>query len=243
MSEYYAVQRSDDSLKHYGVRGMKWGVRKAIKSGNVKRLSKQYNKAAKKLAKLNAKTDIKTQTAKANKYNKIAKRAGKVGIAGAGTLAGLHLGKDVNNVLSRIYGRHSLNASKTYSEQLASTAVGSTTARKKALNLADKYESAQRKAAERAGKFEDSIGTTNSRGIVGMAARAAAVGGLGTAAVAKSKAIAAKRRTTAKGHAKAVAKRDAYRKEMQTAFKGTKYAKLPSIPANNNRHGKKRKRA
>ena len=30
MAQYYGVQRSDEYLAHYGVRGMKWGVRKAI---------------------------------------------------------------------------------------------------------------------------------------------------------------------------------------------------------------------
>ena len=48
----YAVERSDEYLAHYGIRGMKWGVRRAIKSGNSARLGRQYAKAQKKLAKL-----------------------------------------------------------------------------------------------------------------------------------------------------------------------------------------------
>ena len=51
--------------------------------------------------------------------------------------------------------------------------------------------------------------------------------GLGTAAVSKAKAHAAKKRTTTEGHAKAVAERDAWKKEMQSAFKGTKYSNMP----------------
>ena len=52
MSEYYAVVRSTDHLAHYGVKGMKWGVRKAIARGNQKALDRHFRKAAKKLAKL-----------------------------------------------------------------------------------------------------------------------------------------------------------------------------------------------
>ena len=48
----YAIERNENYLAHYGIRGMKWGVRKAIASGNSARLSKQYAKAQKKLAKL-----------------------------------------------------------------------------------------------------------------------------------------------------------------------------------------------
>lgn len=50
MGEYYAVERSSDYLAHYGVRGMKWGIRKAIDRihSNV-RMSKNYMKARKKL--------------------------------------------------------------------------------------------------------------------------------------------------------------------------------------------------
>ena len=84
MSEYYAVVRSGDYLAHYGVKGMKWGVRKAIEKGNEKKLDRQYKKAAKKLAKLNQRADVEVQTQKAVKLNKVAKTAGKIGAAGAG---------------------------------------------------------------------------------------------------------------------------------------------------------------
>lgn len=52
MAQYYAIERSSDYLAHYGVRGMKWGVRKALDriGGNFRR-SKQYMDAHKKLQK------------------------------------------------------------------------------------------------------------------------------------------------------------------------------------------------
>lgn len=52
MNSYYGVQRSTDHLAHYGVKGMRWGVRKALATGNERALAKHYRKAAKKLAKL-----------------------------------------------------------------------------------------------------------------------------------------------------------------------------------------------
>lgn len=75
----YGVERSNEYLAHYGIRGMKWGVRKAIKSGNSARLSKQYAKASKKLAKL------EKQAGKTGKY---ARRAALMG-AGAAAAGGL----------------------------------------------------------------------------------------------------------------------------------------------------------
>ena len=76
----YAVERSPEYLAHYGIRGMKWGVRKAIASGNSARLGRQYAKAQKKLAKLEK---------RAGKTKKYARRAALMGVgaAAAGGLA------------------------------------------------------------------------------------------------------------------------------------------------------------
>lgn len=79
-NEYmYAIERNGDYLAHYGVRGMKWGVRKAIERGNSRALSRQYAKAQKKLAKL------EKRAANGKKY---AKRAAALG-AGAAAAGGL----------------------------------------------------------------------------------------------------------------------------------------------------------
>lgn len=60
MPKYYGVQRSGEYLAHYGVKGMKWGVRKAIESGNTARLGRHYAKAQAKLRRLNARADLNT---------------------------------------------------------------------------------------------------------------------------------------------------------------------------------------
>lgn len=78
----YAIERSPEYLAHYGIRGMKWGVRKAIKTGNSKALSRQYAKAQKKLAKL------ENRAAKSGKYARRAALMG-AGAATAGAVAGL----------------------------------------------------------------------------------------------------------------------------------------------------------
>lgn len=88
----YAVERDGAYLAHYGVKGMKWGVRKAIERGNDRALGRQYRKAAKKLAKL------EKRAASGKKYAKRAARLG-AGAAVAGGLAALGtsgVGKIVN---------------------------------------------------------------------------------------------------------------------------------------------------
>lgn len=76
----YAVDRSDEYLVHYGIKGMRWGVRKALETGNTKKLSRMYKKAAKKLAKLE----------KRSNGVKYAKRAARLG-AGAALAGGVAL--------------------------------------------------------------------------------------------------------------------------------------------------------
>ena len=78
--KYYGVERSTDHLAHYGVKGMRWGVRKAIATGNQRSLDRHYRKAAKKLAKL--------QKIGNNPYKYAAKSAAYgVAAAGTGTIA------------------------------------------------------------------------------------------------------------------------------------------------------------
>ena len=79
----YAIDRSEEYLAHYGIKGMKWGVRKAIAAGGTglgnRKLARQYKKAQKKLAKLEK---------RANNGAKYARRAAALG-AGAAAAGGL----------------------------------------------------------------------------------------------------------------------------------------------------------
>lgn len=85
MGEYYAVIRSTDHLAHYGIKGMKWGVRKAIALGDSKKLDKEFNKAAKKLSKLQDKAlNSKKYAAKATAYGAAAAGAGALAVGGTG---------------------------------------------------------------------------------------------------------------------------------------------------------------
>lgn len=82
-NEYmYAIERDPEYLAHYGIKGMKWGVRKAIERGNQRALGRQYRKAQKKLAKL------EKRAANGAKYARRAARLG-AGAAAAGGLAAL----------------------------------------------------------------------------------------------------------------------------------------------------------
>lgn len=114
----YAVERSPEYLAHYGIRGMKWGVRKAIASGNSARLGRQYAKAQKKLAKLEK---------RAGKTKKYARRAALMGTgaAAAGGLAALGTKGTVNVMGGITRGTRSAgNALMNASRGLHGTKVG-----------------------------------------------------------------------------------------------------------------------
>lgn len=85
----YAIERNPDYLAHYGIKGMRWGVRKAIESGNANRLSRQYTKALKKLTKLEK---------RANSGAKYARRAAALGAGAA--LAGHVASKGVSKSMA-----------------------------------------------------------------------------------------------------------------------------------------------
>lgn len=227
MSEYYAVERTGFSLQHYGVKGMKWGVRKAIQKGGARgerKLARQYAKAQKKLAKLTENADVKRQSELSKRYDKVAKVAGKVGLAGAGVLAGLHGAKNVNHLL---YLKNKEKAAELYDKYQTADHGGNRYSYKE---LQGAYQRKSDDAFDRYNYADDALSPEygGTRSLIGTTARVAAAGGLGVAAGMKLVSKVAKNRTTAKGHAKAVEKRDAWKKSMQEAFKGTKYEKLPN---------------
>lgn len=158
MTEYYGDMPYSEFLMHYGIKGMKWGVRKAIETGNAARLSRNYFKAKKKLAKLNFQADRNAQMAvyKRAKANAIGGSLSSAGLSAAGTAI---INKGVPLVERALY----------------------------------------------------SAGAGLAGGLAGLAFN--------------SNGLAAKRFTSERGHAKAIAKRNAWQREMNAAFKGTKFEK------------------
>lgn len=234
MSEYYAVIRSTDHLAHYGIKGMKWGVRKAIDSGNQRKLYKQYRKAQKKLEKLNSKADVDVQRIAASKHKARAIAAlGFIGGTGAGMLiSNKNKAKAEMQKIKDAYGGSYANygSASQYFSPRRKTIVGEgkgisingqglgtgpvgTTSSVAGANVAMNGGGVAKKAATGSNPYvtRDKI----AKGLM--------VAGLGTAAYQAGRSIAAKRRTTAEGHAKAVAKRNEFRNEMNKAFAGTKY--------------------
>lgn len=76
-------EKSKDFLVHYGVLGMKWGVRKKKETGNgnynkssdTEYYEKRSAKLAKKVAKANSSKKVKKIASKAAKANRMAKRS------------------------------------------------------------------------------------------------------------------------------------------------------------------------
>ena len=153
MAQYYGVERSEEYLEHYGIKGMKWGVQKAKETGNTSSLDRHYLKAKKKLAKLSLNAD-------------------------------------------REASRKIYNAAKT---RMARGSLGS------ALGSA-------------------ALSTGMNGGVGLHTGLSAAAGGL-LGAVTNSRGIMSGRHISDRGHARAVQKRDEFQREMNDAFKGTKYGR------------------
>lgn len=99
MAEYYAVERSPEYLAHYGVKGMKWGVRKAIERLGLRPKSAAYRSAKKKLSGMasgiayTAKHRKELGAVGGFRYGKDKKRAFAVGI-GSGARVVERIGKN-----------------------------------------------------------------------------------------------------------------------------------------------------
>lgn len=191
MNEYYgsSTTPTDDFLTHYGIRGMKWGVRKAIHKNSEKALSKQYAKAQKKIQKYRDKMDVQKQK------NEASYHAGKAVRSAIGTGAAIGVTAIGDSWRSRAVTRAGTTITSPKPGHYVST-----------VNMTPELAS--------------SLGTMTG-GFLGTKVLA------GKTAYHIGKAIAAKYRSTEKGHKKAVAKYtkkiNKFQGAMNEAFKGTSY--------------------
>lgn len=244
---YYAIERSTDYIEHYGIKGMRWGVRRAIQSGNDKKLEKQYKKAQKKLKKLSQKADPVFQRNEQIKYEKASKgarTAGRVALgiatAGTGLISGVnHIYKPSVDKKQKQIEKYK-DLIKQHSDGLKKAEQIVSISEKSDLGLVpdnfkkvdipyhtEKIKEYSSEAAQLKNKLDKSNALHDKVGKVGKMMQAigagGAIGSYGYALSAKVKANKAKNRISGKGHDDAVADRDAWKKEMQRAFKGTKY--------------------
>lgn len=256
----YAIERNDEYLAHYGIRGMKWGVRKAIASGNSKRLGKQYAKAQKKLAKL------EKRAANAKKYGRRAAMYG-AGAAVAGGLAaagtkGLTTGMGHLVRGTRAAGNALMNATRGHNGKIAKVARGAGLAMVQTSRAGGGMHNTLGKAAGAMNKWgnSNSIGyagkiagrkfqnanselvakVTRGKGIVNTTDKLGNVSNntiarIGAGAVAAGLGAAAAKNAYRAATAKKKAEK--FRSAMNETFKGTQYAN-----SGKPRQGKKRRR-
>lgn len=221
----------DNYLMHYGIKGMKWGVRRAIQKGDSKRFARNYKRARKKLDRLEQKASMADQKAESRKY---AKRA-LIG-AGIGT-AGVGIGSR-NLVKTFIKGRHAANAVAEGVKELAKginapgvkpITIKEITIKENTIPETVLKENTITSQSSLPSASSKSVGR-GARSKLRQATTVAGLGALGYAGYAGGRSLAAKYRITKKGHAKAVAKRNAFKKEMDYVFNqpGTRKLKRKS---------------
>lgn len=247
-NEYYGVPTTptEDFIAHYGIRGMKWGVRRAKMTGNMKKLTRAHERAAKKLAKLDK------QAAKSSAYAKRAVGLG-VGAAAMGGLAAAGTGgvasgmrklirpaskatKSVGYALTKVPGRNKVSqalhrtgaAMYTSNNKVGEALTRSATAVDRwgrSNSMANKATDATLKALRGSGLQGSKAATRmvtngtvkNMRGISNNT-----IARIGAGAVGAGLGIASARNAYKAATAKKKAAK--FRAEMGKAFAGTKYA-------------------
>lgn len=109
MYEYYGDMPYSESLAHWGVKGMKWGVRKARPTTGIHSFG--YRRAQRKLARLQAKASSAELNRRADRLDKVsrgARVAGRVGLGAAAAGTAGSIGS--NHLIDR--------AEKTFEKQL-----------------------------------------------------------------------------------------------------------------------------
>lgn len=220
-NEYYGVASTptEDFLAHYGVRGMKWGVRKAVQKGNDRTLARQYRKAEKKLAKLEK---------RANNGKKYARRAAALG-AGAAVMGGAAAAG--TGRIGR--GMESLGELARNSRNKTVRGIGSAVSSAgNAVNKFGRSTSMSNAIIEAGGKGIRAVGNhgpiasglqainRNVRGVSNNTLARIGAGAVG-AGLGAGAAYNAYRAATTKKAAKKAAQ---FRSEMNKAFAGTRYA-------------------
>jgi len=201
MAKYYGVERSEEYLAHYGIKGMRWGVQKAKYKGNDKALARHYAKAQRKIQKYKDKMNIDKQKEAYNYHHGKFIRSGLVtsgaGAVGTGGLLGA-LAMDKHQLPSNFVDMFTVENGRTV-----------------------------RKLVPVYGK---NINRDVLAG-VGFASGVATLGAAAKSGYHAGKALVAQYRSTKRGHAKTVQKYrpkvDEWQREMNKAFAGTKYANKP----------------
>lgn len=267
-NEYYgaASTPTEDFLAHYGVRGMKWGVRKAIQSGNSAKLSKQYAKAEKKLAKL------EKRAANASKYGKRAAALGAGaavagGLAAAGTSGvsrAIRAAGRLDNAVFKGVGNATERIGRGLVDSRINGKVGSAlvTAGRGIRNTGKKLSNAGTGAAQAVSEWGRS--TSGSNAIRNMISRPGGNGGanvtigssvrnglngvsnntlarVGAAAVGAGLAAGAARNAYKAATAKK--KAENFRNQMKTSFAGTQYANRIGSGSSSTASNKSKKRS
>ena len=220
--DYYGTGPSSDFFEHYGVRGMKWGIRRAINKGSEKSLARQYRKAQKKLTRLENKTNRELQLKKANKYAKVAAASGGVALSGFGmNVGGKHLRKkgfreldDAKRGIKKVQD----SLGKNYAEALANPFISTEMAYNtfgKPYETALGYHVANKNRAQT--KINNGTTLKKAGAVVGL-------GGLAVSGAAGLASLKSRYNASDKGHTKAVIKRDMFKEEMQSAFRGANKA-------------------